>query len=170
MVRKFDFTIRFCEILKGELNQLGYSLDQNYDLGKKLPSTDIIKAPVDFAIETRDKLFLIEIEMHRADPSNNIAKIAYCLEQLRKEAIIIQWFSPYYKKRTNDSDKAKKVLAEYLGKKLLGERYHPIECDIDRPSFEELYKKSEKGKKLDTKEIDEIVKDTFKQIRDIIST
>lgn len=89
MSKKYDFTARFCDSLKKELSKLVY-LCPNYDFGKELSGSNIIRAPVDFAVENRDKLFLIEIEMHRADPSNNIAKIAYCLENLKKEAIVIQ--------------------------------------------------------------------------------
>ena len=166
MARKFDFTPRFCKILEGELKYLGHPLYPNYDLGEEVPGNDRIKAPVDFAIETRDRLFLIEIEMHRADPSNNIAKIAYCLEKLRKDAIVIQWFSPYYKKRDSKLDKAKKVLAKYLGRQLLGERYYPIEYNVEKLDFEELYKTFERGKRVEVKEMDKVVKDASNQIKE----
>lgn len=153
--------------LEEKLSQTGFSLFRDYDLCREQVSNEKIKAPVDFVIKTEAKQFLIEIEMHRADPSNNIAKIAYCLEHLKKDAIVIQWFSSNYKGRAN-SHKAKRVLAEYLGRQLLGESYHSIECKMDKLSFEELYSRFEKGKNPDTKALERIAEETYIQIRDVI--
>lgn len=133
-------------MLKRELARLEYPLYTNYDLGKTL-SAEVIQAPVDFALEIGKKLELIEIEMRRADPSNTIAKIVYCLGQLKEDALIIQWISSYYRRRPGGSAKAKEALAKYLGKQLLGNKYYPIDCEVDETTFNEWYQQYVKDKK-----------------------
>ena len=64
---------------------------------KQLPDTDII-APIDIIITQDEKKWVrIELEIHRADPSNNIAKIAYWLSCPGKnyDITVIQVFTPH---------------------------------------------------------------------------
>ena len=56
--------------------------------------------PVDIMIESQNKLILLEIESHREDPVNNIAKIPYWLKRnpIARKILVIQLFSPFYEK------------------------------------------------------------------------
>ena len=68
--------------------------------------------PVDIMMESRRKRVLIEIESHRQDPSNNIAKIPFWLKRNppKKKLLIIQLFSPFYEKH-----KLKRQISQELG-------------------------------------------------------
>jgi hypothetical protein len=76
--------------------------------------------PVDLFLEFPTRRVIIEIEAHRADPSNNIAKVLYWYEhaELTSKISIIQLFSPYYKEHP-----MKRKISEYRGQ-ILTER-HP---------------------------------------------
>jgi replicative DNA helicase len=125
-----------------------------FDLG-----LDDIKAPVDFYIKEHEQIFLVEFEIHRADPSNNLAKIAYWLEKEKpsEDVNVIQCFSPHYDTRKGYN--AKRKLSEFLGKKLIEEhysqRYHCIITDqLSKNDFNELYKSFKK----DSQPNEEVIK------------
>jgi len=72
---------------------------------------------VDIFMESTKRLVLIEIESHRQDPSNNIAKILFWLKHhhlIDKEILVIQLFSPFYHKH-----KVKREISEELGKLIM---------------------------------------------------
>jgi len=99
--------------------------------------------PVDIVLESEDRLILVEIESHRADPSNNVAKIPYWLEHSaeKKKVIMIQLFSSYYEKH-----RLKRDIAEHLGKILMEKYtdnfvYKAISMKMSFEEFERVYNK-----------------------------
>ena len=109
----------------------------------RLKSIDI-QAPVDIMINKSCTKYLVELEIHRADPSNNIAKIAYWLESNPDINVeVIQVFSPYYLQR-NGNPSAKMKLAKFLGQRLIEtgymKKYHIIEVESKKKVFEKNYK------------------------------
>ncbi len=174
MSQKYNFTIKFQKEL---LNILENSLPFVIKTEEGLQLEDI-KAPVDlYLVDDSNNLFLIELEIHRADPSNNIAKIAYWLENRHSysNVIVIQVFSPYY--LTRMGSKSKKVLSEYLGKNLVeiihSQRYYSISSEvIGKKDFEKLYREFKKGEKANTEkigELKELAEDYAKQILVILN-
>jgi hypothetical protein len=99
--------------------------------------------PVDIMMESHDRLVLIEIESHRQDPSNNIAKIPFWLKHdpVDNEVVIIQLFSPFY-----DKHRVKKKVSEELGKLIMEKfegkvRYESMSFspEFGFEQFEEVY-------------------------------
>ena len=82
MSPRYNFTKLFqCEV-KRRLHTKGIPVESEYELDGKN-----IKAPVDLYYKSSaGKEYLIELEIHRADPSNNIAKIAYLLNKDKTRA------------------------------------------------------------------------------------
>jgi hypothetical protein len=77
------FTQLFQVRLRNELK----ILTDNYTIHPKEKWLNIDNqrvVPVDIFLESVNKSVIIEIESHRQDPSNNIAKILYWFEQVRK--------------------------------------------------------------------------------------
>lgn len=120
--------------------------------------------PIDIMMESNGRLVLLEIESHRQDPSNNIAKIPFWLKRnpVDKKILVIQLFSPFY-----DKHKIKKGVSEELGK-LIMERFkgkvhyrsmsfHP-KLSFER--FEAIYEKPLHNKKS----MDIMIKETAEQI------
>lgn len=146
MSKRYNFT----ESFKSELYSQLDSVEVQWKKEKKLPNTDII-APIDIIImQDQKKWVLIELEIHRADPSNNIAKIAYWLSCPGKDydITVIQVFSPHYNGKTGF--KAKRKVSEHLGNLLVKEKYNqkyiPLSSTImDKPDFERLYKAFRNG-------------------------
>jgi len=144
---RYNFTKKFQEKVQKLLLNRGISAKSEQDL-----DIEKIKAPVDlYSIDSHGKEFLIEFEIHRADPSNNIIKIAYWLEKDKNERdiTVIQIFSPQYTLQSRDS--AKKEVAKYLGKTLIesihGQKYVPINIEgLSRTDFNDIYKSFKSGK------------------------
>jgi hypothetical protein len=139
MSQKYDFTERFMNEIKENFSSEKIEFVYEFDLGLM-----DIRAPVDFCIKEHEQIFLVEFEIHRADPSNNIAKIAYWLEieNPNKKVNVIQCFTPHY--NTRKGYNAKRKLSEFLGKKLIEEHYsqwyHCIFTDqLSKKQFNELY-------------------------------
>jgi len=129
-------------------NKVQQTLSSKYNIKSKKEQdiTDEIKAPVDlFYHDENGRDYLIELEIHRADPSNNIAKIAYWLdkEQTKRNVTVIQFFSPHYKLETKTS--AKMEVSIYLGDTLIKKEYRQkyLYITLDRYTperFETVYK------------------------------
>lgn len=147
---------------------------KEYDLNL----TDI-KSPVDFKIDLNDeKICLIEFEIHRADPSNNIAKISYWLNTKKPKikVLVIQAFTPYFFK-SDTKKKAKMVHAEHLGCTLISKTYDQKYCSISTTSltkseFEKLYIsfiKDEHVSEFSQNQLRMLVEDYVTQIFSIIN-
>jgi len=77
----------FQDELKRQLAEKGIPMKNEKEL-----DTQEIKAPVDLYYQNPSgKEYLVELEIHRADPSNNIAKIAYWLrcDNDEREIVVI---------------------------------------------------------------------------------
>ena len=114
MVKQYLFTNRFKELMEERMQEKfksHFTIKQEVDL-----VSNGIKAPVDLKLSNPDLVVIIEYEIHRADPFNNIAKIAYWLatENPTQPVIVIQLLSPYYL-TFSGRKKAKAILAEFLG-------------------------------------------------------
>lgn len=140
MSTRYNFTKLFqCEV-KRQLQKKGIPVESEYEL-----DGNNIKAPVDLYYKSSaGKEYLIELEIHRADPSNNIAKIAYILnnDETIRNISVIQVFSPQYQIASGTS--AKMDVSQYLGKVLIDEKcgleYHPIELEgYTREQFNKIY-------------------------------
>ena len=169
---RYSFTKHFKKAMGSRFDELPYPWYPE----KKLPNTDIY-APIDVIIQLdENKWMLIEFEIHRADPSNNISKISYWLNCLGKdyEITVIQLFTPHYN-HSNGGFKAKRKLSEYLGDKLIknlhNKQYHSLSTTkMNKIEFEEFYKKIEEKPSHHHKKIMvELVSDYFFQIKNIIS-
>ena len=100
--------------------------------------------PVDIVMKSHGRLVLIEIESHRQDPSNNIAKIPFWLKHcpVDNEILVIQLFSPFY-----DKHKTKRGISEELGKLIMDAfqgkvRYKSMSFSpkLSFEQFEEVYR------------------------------
>jgi hypothetical protein len=105
------FTRKFQEKLRSELK----SRIKDYVIPDKEDWLEVDGKPVlpvDITLESAEKMILIEIESHRQDPSNNVAKVLYWLrkEKPSKEIVLVQLFSPFYKEHG-----IKKAVSEELG-------------------------------------------------------
>ena len=166
MVR-YDFTTNF----KNAMSRKFDDSFSDWDEEQKLPNTDIY-APIDAIIKLEEKKWiLIEYEIHRADPSNNVSKISYWLNSAGKEyeVIVIQLFTPHYN-HARGGFKAKRKLSEYIGEKLIkqlhSQHYHAISSMImNKESFEKFYREYDKNPtpKMD-KTMNMLVEDYFAQI------
>ncbi len=133
----------FTKIFQNEVHKFLKKTDligtPEYDLNSKK-----IKAPVDLYIKTQDREYLIELEIHRADPSNNIAKIAFWLHEdnTKRQVTVIQFFSPFYKLETKTSAKMQEstYIGEILIEQIHGQKYQFITLDRYSPErFEKVY-------------------------------
>jgi hypothetical protein len=101
---QYSFTNEF----RNELIQL---LSKKIDIVKEEDlEPGYIKAPVDlYNKNSKGEEFIIELEIRRADPSNNIAKIGYWLEEAKDRVVsVIQVFTPYYDRKTGSIDRSNK--------------------------------------------------------------
>lgn len=139
MSKRYNFTKKFQDEVHRLLREKEYIGATEYELGSKK-----IKTPVDIYLATQDREFLIELEIHRADPSNNIAKIAYWLHEdnTKRDITVIQFFSPFYMLESKTSAKMQESI--YIGETLIeqihGQKYHYITLDGYSPKlFEKVY-------------------------------
>jgi len=125
--------------------------------------------PVDIALRLGERFVLLEIESHRQDPSNNIAKIPFWLERnpVKERLLIIQLFSPFY-----DKHKIKRGISEALGK-LIMEKYPDrllyrslsFQPKLSFEDFEKVY--DNPAKNADT--LSRLVKKTAERIVELLS-
>ena len=85
---------------------------------------------------------MIEIESHRRDPSNNVAKVIYWLrrENLSKNVLLVQLVSPFYREHP-----MKKAVPLELGKVLTESTlasYKPVDfaSKCSQKEFNEIYR------------------------------
>ena len=126
--------------------------------------------PVDIMMESRRKRVLIEIESHRQDPSNNIAKIPFWLKRNppKKKLLIIQLFSPFYEKH-----KLKRQISQELGTLIMEKfgddlAYKSISFQ-PKLSFEEfnvVYDAPEKNREL----MEMLIQKTSEKIVELLSS
>ena len=175
MVERYFFTKRFKELMRKSLEDK-YGKRFKYKSEKDLAPSGI-KAPVDLILSGQNEMYLIEYEIHRADPSNNIAKISYWLhnEKPEQKITVIQVFTPHYISMSGKKN-AKAVLVEYLGRELIekqyDKRYRPIYSkSLNRSDFEELYKSFSCSMKEDARAVVKLklcTQDIISQIEIII--
>lgn len=149
-----------------------FYLKKEYDLG-----LSELKSPVDLMVKRQKRIYLIEYEIHRADPSNNVAKIAYWLykEKPKEDVTVIQVLTPHYL-NVSGKKNAKAVLAVFLGKQLIKKlhrkRYSSIYSKIfTKNEFEELYKSFPKNQTHSPEvedKIERFVEDIVEQVSNII--
>jgi len=134
------FTRLFQDRLRDELSKRikGYEI---YPRERWLSIEGKRVIPIDIALKSKDTQVFIEIESHRADPSNNVAKIPYWLQHNteKKKVIMIQLFSSYYNRH-----KIKRAVAEHLGKLVMEKYvdlfvYKALSMDISYEDFERVY-------------------------------
>ena len=150
MAMQYEFTKRFKKLVEEKLNE---RFGKDFHIKSEMPlSSNRIRVAVDLEIMNPRKIFLVEYEIHRADPSNNIAKIAYWMqnEKPKQDVTVIQFFSPHYDLRKGGKS-SKRVLAEYLGqeliKKCLDGSYILISPEnLTRKSFDDTYESFQKEK------------------------
>lgn len=164
-----EFTRRFQNGLRSELakrvkNYRVYSREGWLKIrGEKVIHVDIM-------MESGRRLVLVEIESHRQDPSNNIAKIPFWLKHdpVDKEVVVIQMFSPFY-----DKHKVKKGISEELGK-LIMEKFEgkvqyksiPFCPESSFEQFEEVYQNPIENE--DT--MNTLVKKTAEKVSQLLKT
>lgn len=161
------FTRRFQDKLRVELAKRvkGYRVHPSEEW-LKINGKKVI--PVDITLRSAERLVLVEIETHRQDPSNNIAKIPFWLEQnpIKEQLLIIQLFSPYY-----DKHKIKRGISEKLGK-LIMERYAdrllyksiPFRPELSFEEFESVYNNPAKNEDS----LNTLVKNTAEKIIELL--
>ncbi len=157
------FTRKFQNELRGELRRRirGYEV-HSVEEWLKVNGERVV--PVDISLKSAERLVLIEIESHRQDPSNNIAKIHFWLEQtaIEKKLLVLQLFSPFYQKH-----RIKRKVSEKLGN-LIMERYTGLllykplsfQPELSLEEFENVYKNPVKSNKI----LKMLVKNTAKRI------
>lgn len=155
--KKNTFTKKFSKKLKDKLNKelsgkVFNGEGKEHDLLREID--DEMRGPVDFFATTTDgkRTVIIELEIHREDPSNNVAKISFWCSKKRieNEVVFIQFFSPHYRranKKQTERGLAKQELALFLAKKLTNKiKYRFLTVEMEKGDFEKIYNHVERNK------------------------